>query len=142
MAAPLNKPILITVIIVLAIGLGVWIFLPQLKEAANSARQAYTRDTVRQLAAASAAYQKEYGELPPSDMRQLVATLTGKNPRSIVFVKFTETELNKEGYLVDPWRSPYLLIADPDGAYRFYSPGRNRQDDHGAPDSDDIVNWR
>jgi hypothetical protein len=54
-------------------------------------------------------YFTEYHSLPTGDSRQVIAALTGKNPKGIHFFE-PAGELSSEGDWLDPWGHPYRIF--------------------------------
>jgi hypothetical protein len=109
----------------------------------QTAKTAQTRQEVAKLKDAISGYYRTFGE-PPGNPRArvLFSSLSGINPKGIVFFSAGYSRFNADGELIDPWRHPYQLdINDPYNP-RIYSFGPNGRDNHGAEGSDDIVSWR
>lgn len=100
------------------------------------------RSETRMLAMTLGFYQAGFGELPSGDHVQVVASLTGKNPRNLVFYEPPHGRVNARGELLDPWGATYRFDTSDPKQPRVWSCGPNRRDDGGAEGSDDIISWR
>jgi hypothetical protein len=106
----------------------------------QTAKSAQARQEAAELRAALIRYQRTYGQSPGNSKAKILFNeLAGINPQGIVFFKAPYSRFSSEGELVDPWRTPYQIdLKDPYNP-RVYSFGPNLRDDHGAPNSDDVV---
>jgi hypothetical protein len=95
-----------------------------------------------QLVTALRAHKIEYGALPSGDYAQIIATLTGDNPRKVPFFEGRAERFNERGEFIDPWGSPYRIDTSDPNNPRAYSPGKNKKDEPDVPRSDDVCSWR
>ena len=103
--------VVIAIIAILA-GLG----FAGMKGAMDAGKKAQARNDVSQIASAVKAYVLEYGRLPEKDT--LIATLTGTNPKKIVFFEAKNAVKGKGGLqgknMMDPWGEAYKITLDED----------------------------
>ena len=104
--------VVIAIIAILA-GLG----FSGIQGAMQSSEKAQARNDVNQVASAVKAYLLEYGKLP--DKRSIMTTLTGDNPKNIVFFEPKNAEKGRGGLfegteLRDPWGEAYVVTLDDD----------------------------
>ena len=103
--------VVIAIIAILA-GLG----FAGMKGAMDAGKKAQARNDVSQIASAVKAYVLEYGRLPEKDT--LMATLTGTNPKKIVFFEAKNAVKGKGGLqgknMMDPWGEAYKITLDED----------------------------
>jgi hypothetical protein len=109
-------------------------------------KRAHARFDANHLAVGLMAYREEYGQFLKGELPHIITTLTGDNPRKIVFIEVEPKSLNAKGEFVDPWGTPYKILPQPNERLPrlvgVYSCGKNREDEHGAESSDDLVSWR
>jgi type II secretory pathway pseudopilin PulG len=103
---------------------------------------AEARSFVIALHNATKTYATEYGSPVSGSPVQILATLRGNNPRSIVFFDTAPSRFNAQGELIDPWGTPYRFDLSNPKQPRVWSCGPNRKDENGAEGSDDVVSWR
>lgn len=85
-----------------------------------SSKRAQARNDVNQVAAAVKSYALEFGRLPEDG--NVIAALTGDNPKSITFfeAKMASGNPPRNGLngarseLLDPWGQPYVVYLDED----------------------------
>ena len=95
-------------------------------------------------------YYSEFGSSPDSGSSPgsfhlaIMAALRGNNPKHIVFDDFDSSSISPAGvYLyLDPWGTPYYFDTTDPANPKVRSFGPNRKDDHGTPDSDDILDTK
>ncbi len=101
--------VVIAIIAILA-GLG----FAGMKGAMDAGKKAQARNDVSQIASAVKAYFLEYGSLP--EKGTLMATLTGNNPKKIVFFEAKNAVKGKGGLqgqnMMDPWGEAYKITLD------------------------------
>jgi prepilin-type N-terminal cleavage/methylation domain-containing protein len=89
---------------------------PAVQGALRGSKRAQARNDVNQLASAVKSYALEYGRLPEEGSE--VASLTGGNPKKIVFFEAKNAKNGKNGLdgdkLRDPWGNPYTFQLDDD----------------------------
>ena len=56
------------------------------------------------------AYRREYGSFPTGSQERIVAALSGKNDRKILFLEVPEHEGSATNLWLDPWGSPYQVM--------------------------------
>jgi len=103
--------VVIAIIAILA-GLG----FAGMKGAMDAGKKAQARNDVSQIASAVKAHVLEYGRLP--EKGTLMATLTGNNPKKIVFFEAKNAVKGKGGLqgqnMMDPWGEAYKITLDED----------------------------
>ena len=103
--------VVIAIIAILA-GLG----FSGIQGAMQSSEKAQARNDVNQVASAVKAYLLEYGKLP--DKESIITTLTGENPKNIVFFEPKNAVKGRGGIegteLRDPWGEAYVITLDDD----------------------------
>ena len=100
-----------------------------------------TRSDIKILQGSLLAYYTEYAKSPPAGHAATIAALRGANPRQIVFLDPKSDRLNANGEYLDVWGTAFSIdISDPESP-RVYSFGKDKRDQHGSPDSDDIASW-
>ena len=101
--------VVIAIIAILA-GLG----FAGMKGAMDAGKKAQARNDVSQIASAVKAYLLEYGRLP--EKNTVIATLTGNNPKKIVFFEAKNAVKGKGGLqgqnMMDPWGAAYKIALD------------------------------
>lgn len=113
-AFTLIELLVVMAIIAILAGLG----FAAVQGALNSSKRAQARNDVNQAAAAVKSYALEYGRLPEKGKE--VASLTGENPKKIVFFEAKTAKGNPPknglsgGQLLDPWGNPYTFQLDDD----------------------------
>ena len=103
------------------------------------ARAQATQD-VRWFNTAISAYLHEYGRAPSGTQSEILKTLMGENPRSIVFMEPSPKINLKDGRFLDPWGAPYKVEFLQNGFHWVYSTGKNKIDEGGH--GDDIASWQ
>jgi len=92
---------------------------------------------VSQIDTACQAYRTEYGTLPPtSENYRLKKILCGDNPRGIPFITLKPSDLSPNGDMIDPWKTPFRIVFDPESKVHVISAGPDKI--FGTPD--DITN--
>lgn len=82
--------------------------------ALKSAKRTQARNDVNQVASAVKSYALGYGRLPESE--NVIAVLTGENPKRIVFFEAKQAAGTPPknglsgGQLFDPWGNPYMVL--------------------------------
>lgn len=78
-------------------------------------RTVKTKMELNQIYAGVLAYETEYGTQPDSsNNREVVAILSGKNPRKLEIITFSHWELDSKGTAIDAWGTPLrILLSDP-----------------------------
>lgn len=99
------------------------------------------RARVSQVCAALKQYRTEYGAMPAGSQAEIMNTLRGANPRKIVFFEARPQDFNQQGEYIDAWGTPYHIDASTPDYPWAYSYGPDKQDNGGAPGSDDITSW-
>lgn len=94
-----------------------------------------------QLGLALKAHALEYGALPQGAPAQVLGVICDDNPRKIPFFEPRLDQLSRSGEYLDPWGSPYRIVISQKNGPRVYSIGKDRVDDGGRPESDDVVSW-
>jgi type II secretory pathway pseudopilin PulG len=61
------------------------------------------------IAMATRAYHTEYGSFPTGSPVQIAASLSGQNPRHIVFITMRSKSIDSSGQFIDPWGRPYAI---------------------------------
>lgn len=85
------------------------------------------------MSSACRAYKQEYGTYPDSsENKALVAILSGKNPRKIVFFEPRPNLLNQTGEIIDKWGTPIRITFHSDEPPSFVSAGKDKN--FGTPD--------
>ncbi len=113
-AFTLIELLVVMAIIAILAGLG----FGAVQGALNSSKRAQARNDVNQLASAVKSYSLEFGRLPEAGKE--VATLTGENPKKIVFFEAKTAAGNppKNGLsgtkILDPWGNAYTFQLDDD----------------------------
>jgi prepilin-type N-terminal cleavage/methylation domain-containing protein len=101
--------VVIAIIAILA-GLG----FAGMKGAMDAGKKAQARNDVSQIASAVKAHVLEFGRLP--EKGTLMATLTGNNPKKIVFFEAKNAVKGKGGLqgqnMMDPWGEAYKITLD------------------------------
>jgi hypothetical protein len=79
------------------------------------AKRAKSENGAEQIRTAILAYETEYDEPPPNNQNAaLIKTLTGSNPRGIMFLSVSPRDMNARGEMVDAWGQPFRVsLADP-----------------------------
>ena len=135
-------------------------------------RRSLRHDTKRLVTAITYAtrdYRNEYGQFPLQsndtdhihidDQARYIAALCGKpfetndNRRKIAFLEYPQDRLSDEGYALDGWGKPLILIADwnhddsvlvgtsiINSPLAVWSYGDNGQNDYG--NADDVCSWK
>lgn len=124
--------------IAFAIMLVVLIGVPLLR---LQAKRAATKAATAQLLAGMKQFATEYGFLPTGTNAQIIATLRGGNPRRITFFECKLTSINALGEFLDEWGTPYRIDTTNPAFPWVYSFGNDKQDNGGAPGSDDVPSW-
>jgi hypothetical protein len=93
---------------------------------------------MRTISVAIEGYKIEFGEYPNGGNLFTTKALTGENPKRIVFLQVSLSGTNMEGELIDPWGTPYQILASEKVGINVRSAGPNRRFDD-DPKSDDIV---
>jgi type II secretory pathway pseudopilin PulG len=93
---------------------------------------------MRSIVAALQVYKIEFGEYPKGENRLMTKTLMGENSKRTVFLEISIDSTNAEGELIDPWGTPYNILASTETGITVRSAGPNRRFDD-EPKSDDIV---
>jgi hypothetical protein len=120
-------------ILLAALGAVYLLILPALRVAHHDKMA----DTESQIIIACYAYYAEYGSLPEvSENGRLMKILGGENPRAIGFINLQSGQLNANGEMIDPWRTPFRITFDPDSKVHVISAGPDKI--FGTPD--DITN--
>ena len=81
----------------------------------KAARRVEARNLIQSFDTACRAYNAEYGHYPMGKPAGIVVALTGKNLRSIVFLKLRERDVNQAGELIDYWKTPFRFERVSDG---------------------------
>ena len=103
----------------------------------KSAVRAKASIQASQIYTACQAYKTEYGTLPESSENyRLIKILCGDNPRKIEFLTLKPSDLSPNGEMIDPWKTPFRIIFDPDSKIHVISAGPDKI--FGTPD--DITN--
>ncbi|MEM6884561.1 MAG: type II secretion system protein GspG [Verrucomicrobiota bacterium] len=80
-----------------------------------------------QLKIAFVSYIKEYGELPKSsENKSVFNTLTGANPKRIVFMEFNQKSIIGDEVIVDPWGTPYQFKFPDSHQFSVTSAGKDQ----------------
>jgi hypothetical protein len=95
-------------------------------------------DTVN-LSCALSAYKSEYGDYPQGSVQFIISSLLGSNPRKIVFIELSHSQL-KNGLYIDPWGTPLNIDLTHDKPH-VWSCGKNKINEIDHPKSDDIHSW-
>ncbi len=126
--------IFLVLLVVALVGGGVWWGYSAYQK---SRPETKAMEQGRQLSAGLQRFQRDWGKLPRGPLPEVVAALRGRNPPGIVYFNPPAEQLNALGELIDPWGTPFRIVAA-DGSARVYSCGPDRRDDGGASTSDDI----
>jgi hypothetical protein len=82
-------------------------------------------------------YKEHVGTYPTGSNAQIVKSLKGQNPKSVIILVNRKNELNAKGEFVDPWGTPFRFYFS-DTSVLIRSAGPNGKfDDSSAVDGDD-----
>jgi hypothetical protein len=105
-------------------------------------RRSGTKNDVTQIAVALQQFKSEYGNYPSGSENELIAILQGNNPKGIVFIELPKKQFDNSGNFIDQWGTPYRIDASgSDSKPKVWSFGKNKRDDRGAEDTDDVASW-
>lgn len=93
-------------------------------------RNPESRDSMQvlyaQLSLACQQYKQEYGTYPDSsENKDIIAALTGGNPRKIIYFETPHKQLNEKREVLDKWGNPIRIIFPADAAPSFVSAGKD-----------------
>lgn len=72
-------------------------------------------------------YMMEYNQFPPAtDNKTLAAALLGDNPRHIVFLALTPSQLNADHEIIDQWGTPFRVSLQGGTGVRIVSAGPDK----------------
>ena len=128
----------------------VGIFIPTVSSTTPNPERIITRMTVSRLQQAVEMYRGEYATYPKLQKKELLAAVSGENPRGIEFWKPKKTEkrflrstiqgdTDDFGELIDGWSNPFLWkVSKDDQTLTLISKGKNGIYEENETDSDDI----
>lgn len=64
---------------------------------------------IHNLKAAMEIYKLEYAHYPTGNIEEIVSSLTGGNPKKIIFLDWNSTPTGEREKVVDPWGTPYRV---------------------------------
>ena len=94
---------------------------------------------VENLFSALQKYKERVGTFPTGGNLEVAKALMGNNPKNVIVIVGTKTDLNEKGEFIDPWGTP-LRIYFSDNGVLIRSAGPNRRfDDSTVIDADDFI---
>jgi len=88
-----------------------------------------------QLGAGMEEYKSVFGNYPTGENASVVRALGGDNPKKLLLLNLGVNSTNKNGELIDPWKTPYKIVFDGTNCFTIFSAGPNQT----FGDKDDIV---
>lgn len=128
----------------------VGIFIPTVSSTPHNPERIITRMTVSRLQQAVEMYRGEYVSYPKLQKEELLAAVSGGNPRGIRFWEpkkaekrfyrsTTRGDLNDSGELIYGWSNPFVWTVSQDGrTLTLISKGANGVYEEGETESDDM----
>jgi hypothetical protein len=89
----------------------------------------------RQLGAGIEEYKSIFGNYPTGENASVIRALVGDNPKKLRLFNLGINSTNKNGELLDPWKTPYKIVFDGTNCFTIFSAGINRT----FGDKDDII---
>ena len=113
----------------------VWLMAFILKPSHRERFPSVVRMEITNLEAALNQHRAEYGHFPTGTAVEIFKTLSGENPRKLVFFVANSRTVGSNGEFLDPWKTPYKIrMAETN--YSIRSAGPNQV----FGDKDDITN--
>ena len=88
-----------------------------------------------QLSAGMEEYKSVFGNYPTGENAGIVRALAGDNPKKLQLLNLGINSTNKNGELIDPWKTPYKIVFDGTNCFTIFSAGHNQT----FGDADDII---
>ena len=93
------------------------------------------RSDESQLGAGIKEYKSVFGNYPTGENASVVRALVGDNPKKLLLLNLGVNSTNKNGELIDPWKTPYKIVFDGANSFNIFSAGP----DQTFGDKDDII---
>jgi len=85
-------------------------------------------------------YRDAIGSYPVGDNTSIIQSLSGKNPKQMVFIEWLSQDTDSNGMFLDPWKNPYRLEVLQKDKVRITSAGPDRQ--FGTTDDEVAQNFK
>ena len=102
----MKRIFIIVIIIAAALGAaGAWLPYSQYKE-----KMAVLKQDIKCLITALELYKNDFGSFPSGDNAQIMRAISGENIKKKAYIESSQDSKNPQGELLDPWRTPYLIL--------------------------------
>jgi hypothetical protein len=72
------------------------------------------------------AYRTEFGAFPTGSEADILSALQGTNPRKLVFLEVSSSDIETSGRYLDPWHTPYSITFTSPSVVTITSAGPDR----------------